>query len=245
MLNEPHSGYISIPTIRGWNYNTDLHLGQFPTPLEGMAMGAGHPTEVATYVRSWPHPTRVSHREMGNTDGISAWAKSGPLGGRCLWEAEGVWSWSAEKKRPIALQEDYFAKDRSGRTINWYSDYYFPLVKQWEDVINGLAPGKARMVEPLPNEFCPVWPEADRPRHFVFTPHWYDLNALFNKAFGSFTVNVQGLARGKFVLSCLYFGKQVKDNYALQIRNIVTEARKKVGEVPVCFTEVGIPMDMK
>lgn len=68
---------------------------------------------------------------------------------------------------------------------------------------------------------------------------------LFSKSFGKMTVNVQGLARGKFVLSCLYFGKQVKDNYALQIRNIVTEARKKIGEVPVCFTETGIPMDMK
>lgn len=29
----------------------------------------------------------------------------------------------------------------------------------------------------------------------VFAPHWYDLNALFNKAFGNMSVNVQGLAK--------------------------------------------------
>jgi hypothetical protein len=29
----------------------------------------------------------------------------------------------------------------------------------------------------------------------VFSPHWYDLRALFDKAFGDFTVNVQGLSR--------------------------------------------------
>ena len=29
----------------------------------------------------------------------------------------------------------------------------------------------------------------------VYSPHWYDLHALFNKAFGDLTYNVQGLSR--------------------------------------------------
>lgn len=29
----------------------------------------------------------------------------------------------------------------------------------------------------------------------VYAPHWYDLDGLFRKAFGDFTVNVQGLSR--------------------------------------------------
>lgn len=59
------------------------------------------------------------------------------------------------------------------------------------------------------------------------------------------TVNVQGLSRGMFPLKALYFGEQVKDNYALQIRTLVNEARSKLGEVPVVFGECGIPIDLK
>lgn len=49
-----------------------------------------------------------------------------------------------------------------------------------------------------------------------------------------------------FVLKALYFGeKGVKKNYRLQIRKIVEEARKSLGEVPVVFGECGVPMDIK
>jgi hypothetical protein len=84
----------------------------------------------------------------------------------------------------------------------------------------------------------------------------YDLNALFKKQFGFMTVNVQGLSRvstpttridfqGMFVLKGLYFGKGVYQNYALQIKNIVLEGRRRLGEIPTIIGECGVPMDMK
>lgn len=89
----------------------------------------------------------------------------------------------------------------------------------------------------------------------------YDLNALFKKQMGNMTVNVQGLSRvsavaiseaenahaqGMFVLKALYYGdKGVKTNYRVQIRNIVREARQRLGDVPVVFGECGVPMDLK
>lgn len=97
----------------------------------------------------------------------------------------------------------------------------------------------------------------------VYTPHWYDLNALFNKAFGDFTVNVQGLSRvslrgklepllstdvpqGMFILKGFYWGhKGARDNFTLQIRNIVEAGYKALGEKPVFIGECGIPMDIK
>lgn len=48
-----------------------------------------------------------------------------------------------------------------------------------------------------------------------------------------------------FIWNALYFGSSVKANYALQIKNIVTAARKKLGAVPVVFGECGVPMDLK
>jgi hypothetical protein len=76
------------------------------------------------------------------------------------------------------------------------------------------------------------------------------------------TVNVQGMARvspgrylpephgadmqGMYIWNALYFGREAaKQNYALQIKNIVESSREKLGEVPVIIGETGVPMDIK
>ena len=64
-------------------------------------------------------------------------------------------------------------KDRKGRKVDFYRDFYFPFVKRWEEVVRRKAKGKAKMVEAIPNEFCPAWQEEDRPSHLVYAPHWY------------------------------------------------------------------------
>lgn len=151
------------------NYNTDLHLGQFPNPLQSFSMGAGHATpKVAYYIRSFPWPTRVSHTVTTNPSSACVWSDR-----QCPWEREGVWRWSDAKNQGMAMQEDYFAKDRKGRKIEFYKDFYFPFVERWEEVISRRAKGKARMAEAIPNEFCPDWPEVNRPDKFVYAPHWY------------------------------------------------------------------------
>lgn len=49
-----------------------------------------------------------------------------------------------------------------------------------------------------------------------------------------------------FPLKAFYWGqKGVRDNYKLQIRNIVESAYRSLGETPVIVGECGIPMDMK
>lgn len=53
------------------------------------------------------------------------------------------------------------------------------------------------------------------------------------------------LFQGMFIGRAVYFGKRgVKENYALQIRNIVDAAHKRIGEVPIVFGECGIPIDL-
>lgn len=49
-----------------------------------------------------------------------------------------------------------------------------------------------------------------------------------------------------FVLKALYWGQQgARENFSLQIRNIVEASYRSLGEVPVVIGECGIPMDMK
>ncbi|KIY42944.1 glycoside hydrolase family 5 protein [Fistulina hepatica ATCC 64428] len=237
MMNEPHRGYIELKSLHAFDYNTDLHLDYIPTAFESFQLGAGYPTEVAKWTRSFPFPTTKTGSSVLNVEGRSAWRADGPTKGQCLWEMHGVWGWDVKKDMAVVLRESYFVKHpMTGRKIDWYTDFYYPFVQKWAERIQ--PSGKLVFVESIPNEEY-------RPRNMVYAPHWYDLNALFSKAFGDFSVNVQGLSRGMFLPKALYWGqKGARDNYALQIRNVVQAGYRSLGELPVLIGECGVPMDM-
>ena len=137
-------------------------------------MGAGHATpQVPHYTRSFPFPTRRTGYVTGNPTNTSVWRD-----GQCPWENEAAWKWSDAKSKPIALQEDFFTKDQMGKKVEFYDTFYWPFVKKWEKVVarskigTAKGRGKMRMVEVVPNEFCPQWPSDARPKNLVYAPHW-------------------------------------------------------------------------
>ncbi|KAJ2925710.1 hypothetical protein H1R20_g11384, partial [Candolleomyces eurysporus] len=236
MMNEPHRGYLEIPSLHSFDYNTDLHLSHVPSAFQSFQLGAGYPTQVPFYTRSFPMPTKLSGHTLLNANRIKAWKDDGPTKGKCVWQMHSVWEWDYRKNEGVVLQENYFR--------------VHPATKEpWEQRVRGLVgPDKLLFLEPIPNEFCPPsFGTQGRVSNMVYAPHWYDLNALFSKAFGNFTVNVQGLSRGMFPLKAFYWGqKGARDNYSVQMANIVKHARESLGEAttPVIIGECGIPMDM-
>jgi hypothetical protein len=74
-------------------------------------LGAGHPTLVPFWSRSFPMPTRLTSHSVLNTAGQVAWRSDGPTKGKCLWEMHGVWGWDANKKEGVVLRENYFVKN--------------------------------------------------------------------------------------------------------------------------------------
>ena len=53
-------------------------------------------------------------------------------------------------------------------------------------------------------------------------------------------------SKGMFLPKALYWGHQgARENFSLQMRNIVEAAYRSLGERPVIIGECGIPMDMK
>ncbi|KAH7928854.1 glycoside hydrolase family 5 protein [Leucogyrophana mollusca] len=248
IMNEPHRGYIDLPSLHAFDYNTDLHLSHVPTAFESFMLGSGFPTTVSHWTRSFPMPTRKTSTSVLNSASRKAWRPDGPTEGKCVWEMHGVWGWDLSKNEGVVLRESYFVKDpMTGQKVDWYTDFYFPFLKRWADRVRGVAStDKLLFVEPIPNEFCPSsWTPENQLPNMVYAPHWYDLNALFTKAFGDFTVNVQGLSRGMFPLKAFYWGqKGARDNFSLQIRNITEAAYRTLGEKPVLIGECGIPMDM-
>ncbi|KAI0819374.1 glycoside hydrolase [Trametes gibbosa] len=248
IMNEPHRGYIELQSMHAFDYNTDLHLGHVPTAFQSFMLGAGYPTTVGHWTRSFPMPTRLTSQRVINTSGQKAWREDGPTQGNCLWQMHGVWGWDQKKNEGVVLRENYFRRDpASGRDLEWYTDFWYPFVKRWAERVRSVtSEDKLVFTEPIPNEFCPAsWTPERRPSNMVYAPHWYDLNTLFMKAFGNFTVNVQGLSRGMFPLKAFYWGqKGARDNFALQIRNIVEAGYRSLGETPIIIGECGIPMDM-
>ncbi|QRV86919.1 Cellulase (glycosyl hydrolase family 5 protein) [Ceratobasidium sp. AG-Ba] len=249
MMNEPHRGYVSIPSLHAFDYTTDLHLHDTPNALQSFALGAGHAVAIPHYVRSWPFPTRVGKTVLRNEKGIKAWRTDGPTKGECVWEMHGVWGWDKKKKEGVPLRESYFKNHpQTGKEVEWHQDFFYPFVGRWSERVHALTGGKKMVfLEAIPNEFCPSsWTSEKQPANMVFAPHWYDLNALFKKQFGFMSINVQGLARGMFPLRALYWGHEgARKNYTLQIGNIVKASDESLKRKrPVIIGECGIPMDM-
>ncbi|KAG6810021.1 hypothetical protein H0H92_013656, partial [Tricholoma furcatifolium] len=255
MFNEPHHGYVGLQSFHSFDYNTELHLAYSPTPIQSFFLGAGHPTPVAVYTRSFPMPTRHTSTVVMNTARQSAWRPDGPTAGKCIWEMHDVWGWDELKDEGIVLRESYFVKHpMTGTKVDWYTDFYFPFLKKWSERVRGAtekARGKISQLTAVVYIVLPatVDPRTSCAKHGVCASlvdgHRYDLNALFTKAFGDFTVNVQGLSRGMFPLKAFYWGqKGARDNYSLQISNLVKRAHESLAETPVLFGECGIPMDM-
>ena len=76
LMNEPHRGYVNLYSFNRWNYLTDLHIGHYPSALQGLALGDGHSQMIPFYVKTWPVPSRLSHYTRVDPQGLSAWYKS-------------------------------------------------------------------------------------------------------------------------------------------------------------------------
>jgi len=175
MMNEPHRGYIDLKSMYSFNYKTDLHLSHIPSTIQSFQLGAGHPTLVPTWTRSFPMPTKRTTYTLLNERRKKAWKEDGPTGGQCLWEMHEVWSWCKTRNEAVVLRENYFVKHpASGKKvrvqachplfevlmfsqIEWYTDCYYPLMKKWADrVLQASTPDKILFVEAIPNEVCMV-----------------------------------------------------------------------------------------
>lgn len=150
-MNEPHRGLVNLHHARFWNYDTDLHIGHYPSFSQALALGMGHAQEVPFYVKTWPYPTRVSHYSKIDPKGRTAWlgddivrreeAVDRPKGmGGCVWQAHGVWEWDDKTQAAIMLDDKYFETDhrpgREGKPLEWYKDCYAPFVRRFNERMN-------------------------------------------------------------------------------------------------------------
>lgn len=136
VMNEPHRGFVGATDWNRWNYETELHIGHFPSLLQSLALGSGFKQSVPFYVKSWPWPSRKTHRSIIDPLGKSAWLDDAPLG-QCVWRAHGAWEWNRDKDEPVVLRQDFFTRDpRPGgpnERVEWYRDCYGPFLRRFTD----------------------------------------------------------------------------------------------------------------
>jgi hypothetical protein len=83
-------------------------LSYLASAFNSFTLGAGHPTPVAHWIRSFPVPTKMDKHVLLNEEKLSAWREDGPTAGKCLWEMHGVWTYDERFKTAIVLREHYF-----------------------------------------------------------------------------------------------------------------------------------------
>ena len=99
-MNEPHRGYVNLYSFDRWNYNTDLHIGHYPSALQSLALGDGHVQNIPFYTKTWPLPSRLSHYSRVDPCGRLAWLQRNDSiafpntrqQDGCLWREHGVWT---------------------------------------------------------------------------------------------------------------------------------------------------------
>ena len=143
LMNEPHRGYINLYSFDRWCYETDLHIGHYPSALESFALGDGHAQDIPFYVKSWPFPSRMSHRthiappSRVWIDRAAAPFPSTRRSDGCVWREHGMWAWNEKNQKPVVLQADYFSVDpRPGhgrRRVEFYRDFYAPFVEAFAE----------------------------------------------------------------------------------------------------------------
>lgn len=229
-LNEPTAGYIGSKDVRKRSLSLPVDMGDSPTILQGMALGAGIPQWVPTYALTLVGSIPTGWRKL-NTRGERIWLP----GHEDIWRQHGVWDVNAAGK-PVALKPDYFYQVNA-RAVDFNRDYFKPFANRVAHEIRSIDPDALIFVEGVPSQGDLTWGPSDAP-DVIHAAHWYDDLTLVSKSFHRWaaydTRNV------RLVLGA----GPVRRSFVNQIGEIVRQSERQMNGAPTLIGEVGIPFDL-
>ncbi|MEN6410560.1 MAG: cellulase family glycosylhydrolase [Anaerolineaceae bacterium] len=230
-LNEPSAGYIGSKDVRKRSLSLPVDMGDSPTILQGMALGAGISQWVPTYALTLVGSIPTGWRKL-NTRGERIWLP----GREDIWRQHGVWDVNAAGK-PVALKPGYFA-EVNGRAVDFNRDYFKPFANRVAHEIRSIDPDTLIFVEGVPSQGDLTWGPSDAP-DAIHAAHWYDDLTLVSKSFHNWaaydTRNV------RLVLGA----GPVRRSFVNQIGEIVRQSERQMNGAPTLIGEVGIPFDLQ
>ena len=229
VLNEPSAGYIGLADLT--RPHTKVKVGPLPSPLESMALGEGQTVRTGWW-RQGLLGARVERQVELNPRGRRAWRE----GTGCPWRAAGVWEKDSQG-RPRLLAPSHFAQV-GGRRVDFTDDFYRPFVKAALGRIRAVDGRAIVLVEGEPLKRSPRW-SPDDGLDVAYAPHWYDGAVLFMKDFHPL------LGADAFTEKPVFFPGRIRRSYQAQLERLATDARERMGGVPVLLGEVGVPFDLQ
>jgi hypothetical protein len=227
-LNEPLPGYIGWADLGRLPARLLKH-GPTPTPLQGMALGAGHAQQVSVF---GPGPFSLGRpgQRLLNVEGARAWLP----GVDCIWRRHGVWDVGADG-RPRLLRPSYFAA-RDGRPVDFTQDYYYPFARRFAQAVRSVDPGAAIFVQTEVMHPPPRWDAADA-AGLVYAPHWYDVFVLFQRRW------VPWLAVDTLRMRPMVGARHIDRRFVATLRRFQEDARARLHGAPALLGEFGVPFD--
>lgn len=228
LMNEPSAGYIGIEDLQQ-AYQTDI-IGDAPTPLQGMLLGAGLPQSVKNY-RLGAVALKENKPKVLNPSRLSVWKNQ-----HDLWQQNGVYKID-ENGKIILLKADYFSTI-NGHKVDFNKQFYEPFAEKYAHAILKVNSAWFICVDnvlfPYPHELPELKSITDV--RWINGSHWYDDVTLIKKKYMPYL----GLKDGAVV-----FGKRhVQNAFEATLREMINETQQQYGEAPSLLGEFGIPFDM-
>ncbi len=227
-LNEPSDGWIGNADLAA--HESELQLGESPTPYQSMLLGDGLPTEIDFYeIRGFG--VRKTDTRVLNPEGVRAW-QDDRVG---VWRENGVWDYNGDGL-PNLLRPDHFARV-NGREVDFPNDFLKPFINRFGREVRQVEPETLVFIEAVPHKGLPKWTDEDIPG-VVDSSHWYDDVTLVTKRFRWYAT--LDLVTGRLALG----PGQIRALFRRLLSEIKSRATALLGNVPVLIGEFGIPFDM-
>ncbi|CEP60359.1 hydrolase LALA0_S01e08922g [Lachancea lanzarotensis] len=267
-MNEPNIGYFTDPNLSELPKDRKLKRGTMPTAFQSFQLGEGLPSTVETYDITVFGPRKTGTATI-DPQGISAWLSKDMRdeidqlyhwergseweAGVCVWRLHGVWDRKKLKESELLIS-DYFAHDPStGAKVDlryFINTFFVDHFKKFRKAFRGLDTVSFLFLQPPTLQEPPRLKGTDLiDDKTIYACHFYDGMSLMFKSWNRiYNVDTLGIMREKYanpVLSVVFGENMIRKCFRKQLAQMKEEGRDSLGtNIPVFFTEIGMPFDM-
>lgn len=261
-MNEPNSGFLTIPNAGKVPDEQHLRRGTCPNIFEALKLGMGIATEVEEYKISIFGVKKIGTKWV-NPKGTKAWLTTNEFDkkygfkrhsswklGECIWAQNGVW----DPRSHELLIPDYFAVHPvTGDEVNekyFINKFFVKHYKDFKFAIRSVLPDTLMFLQPPTMQIPPNLKDSYIiDENTVFCAHYYDgMTLMFRNWNRYYNVDTIGVIRGRYmnpILGIVFGEKAIRHSFKQQLKEMKAEGEKTLGyNIPIIFSEIGMPYSL-
>ncbi|GMM28616.1 hydrolase [Martiniozyma asiatica (nom. inval.)] len=261
-LNEPSPGLYGFSNLNVHSHDVELKLDEMPTPIQAMRLGMGMTQRVSQYYISIFGPSRKNLVKI-DPKGTKAWIdknnnKDRHYGfnrssewelGECIFAQHGIWN----SKTGELLKSNYFGihpnPDKKSGFHFFNNGPFLRFWQRYKTAIRKIDSDMFLIMQPPVLQIPPNIKDSEFvDSKTILALHYYDGLSLMFKTWNRFVnVDTLGILRGRYfnpAFSIVFGESNIRKLIRSELKEMYMESRKNVGDIPVIFTETGMPFDM-